>query len=218
MKTTLYSAIVFTTAIFSSIATSQAATFDTPITFSQAGTVTLTLDQSIGGYDHLLYLGPPQSFITFPNDPPPIMALTETGNPSPAVLGFTPANIGDTVSLGSFSANEELIFLLVNVGSERFGTPGEVPGIGEVSAIWSGSASPGNLGSPFTLIEEVDPFTRIVHFEDLFPTSDQTAFLDGHDVRFTLTLTPVPLPAAAWLFGSGIAGLAAWARRRSHTA
>jgi hypothetical protein len=33
-------------------------------------------------------------------------------------------------------------------------------------------------------------------------------------VQFTLTLTPVPVPAALWLFGSGVIGLAAVARRR----
>jgi hypothetical protein len=215
MIATIFSAIVVTTAIFGLVATGRAATFDAPITFNQAGTVTFTLDYSAGGYDHLLYLGP--TLITFPNNPPPIMTLTDTTSPSPTVLGFTPANIGDTVSLGSFSANEEVIFRLVNVGSERFGTPGEVPGVGEISEIFSGSLSHANLGSPFTMIEEVDEFARIVYFEDLIPTSDQTAFLDGHDVRFTLTLTPVPVPAAAWLFGSSMIGLIGMAQRRIRT-
>jgi hypothetical protein len=32
--------------------------------------------------------------------------------------------------------------------------------------------------------------------------------------RMDAAPAPVPLPAAAWLFGSGVAGLAAWARRR----
>lgn len=43
-------------------------------------------------------------------------------------------------------------------------------------------------------------------------------FLDygRHGYSATLSTTsPVPLPAAAWLFGSGVAGLAAWARRRT---
>jgi hypothetical protein len=186
----------------------EAATFDAPIQFAQAGAVDLTLDFSSGGYDHLLYLGP--SFPTLPPVPTPLMALTDTGNPSPNVLGFTPANLGDTISLGSFGANQELLFRLVNVESSRLGTPGTLAG-----SIYSGSLSSSNPGPFFTLIEEPDPFTRIVHFEDLFPPSsaDETAFLNGRDVQFTLTLTPVPVPAALWLFGSGVIGLAAVARR-----
>jgi len=45
----------------------------------------------------------------------------------------------------------------------------------------------------------------------------------GFDLSVTTPLSsydgmaPVPLPAAAWLFGSGLLGLAAWARRRKHT-
>lgn len=47
-------------------------------------------------------------------------------------------------------------------------------------------------------------------FPDLTdPGTDGAAYLGGN-----FQLTPVPLPAAAWLFGSGLAGLAAWARRR----
>lgn len=34
---------------------------------------------------------------------------------------------------------------------------------------------------------------------------------------YQATLSTVPLPAAVWLFGSGVAGLAAWARRRTST-
>lgn len=39
--------------------------------------------------------------------------------------------------------------------------------------------------------------------------TDGAAFLGGN-----FQLTPVPLPAAAWLFGSGLAGIGALARRR----
>jgi hypothetical protein len=42
------------------------------------------------------------------------------------------------------------------------------------------------------------------------PGTDGAAFLGSN-----FQLTPVPLPAAAWLFVSGVAGLAAWARRRA---
>ncbi|TKB95053.1 MAG: VPLPA-CTERM sorting domain-containing protein [Nitrospira sp.] len=42
------------------------------------------------------------------------------------------------------------------------------------------------------------------------PGTDGAAFLGGN-----FQLTPVPLPAAVWLFGSGVAGLVGLARRRS---
>jgi hypothetical protein len=42
------------------------------------------------------------------------------------------------------------------------------------------------------------------------PGTDGAAFLGSN-----FQLTPVPLPAAAWLFVCGVAGLAAWARRRA---
>lgn len=130
MKTTILSTIVVATALFSSVATSHALTFDLPITFPQAGTVTLTLDHSSGGFDHLLFLG---------LSPTPIMALTDLGDPSSNILGFTPATIGDTVPLGSFNAGEELIFWLVNVESHRLGTPGTIAG-----GVFSGSGIIGN--------------------------------------------------------------------------
>jgi hypothetical protein len=41
------------------------------------------------------------------------------------------------------------------------------------------------------------------------PGSDGAAFLGSN-----FQLTPAPLPAAAWPFGSGVVGLSAWARRR----
>lgn len=44
------------------------------------------------------------------------------------------------------------------------------------------------------------------------PTDGTTGF-HGYQA----TLSTVPLPAAVWLFGSGVAGLAAWARRRTST-
>jgi hypothetical protein len=44
------------------------------------------------------------------------------------------------------------------------------------------------------------------------PGVEGSAFLGAN-----FQLTPVPLPTAAWLFASGMAGLAAWRRRRSGT-
>lgn len=54
------------------------------------------------------------------------------------------------------------------------------------------------VGSGFGFPDQTDPGT------------DGAAFLGGN-----FQLTAVPLPAAAWLFGSGVIGLAGLARRRS---
>jgi hypothetical protein len=45
------------------------------------------------------------------------------------------------------------------------------------------------------------------------PPDGSTGF---HGYQATLTTSPVPLPTAAWLFGSGVAGLIRLARRRAH--
>ncbi|NOS83215.1 MAG: VPLPA-CTERM sorting domain-containing protein [Nitrospira sp.] len=44
-------------------------------------------------------------------------------------------------------------------------------------------------------------------------TNSQLGITDGH--AFLLAPTPVPVPAAVWLFGSGLAGLVGLARRRT---
>ncbi len=54
-----------------------------------------------------------------------------------------------------------------------------------------------SFGSGFGFPDQTDPGT------------DGAAFLGGN-----VQLTPVPLPAAAWLFGSGLVGLAGLARRQ----
>ncbi|MDN5942744.1 MAG: VPLPA-CTERM sorting domain-containing protein [Nitrospira sp.] len=73
-----------------------------------------------------------------------------------------------------------------------------------------------------TLVDRTDPltdwagpvgFNALAFFDgELTPetTISNRAVVDN----ISFVPTPVPLPAAAWLFGSGVAGLAAWARRR----
>jgi hypothetical protein len=48
-----------------------------------------------------------------------------------------------------------------------------------------------------------------------FPFSDTVPFQQGfHDFAATLTTSPVPVPAAVYLFGTGLIGLVGLARRR----
>jgi hypothetical protein len=46
------------------------------------------------------------------------------------------------------------------------------------------------------------------------PYAPNTSYNATHNMLFTLEATPVPVPAAAWLMGSGLVGLTAVARRR----
>ena len=175
--------------------------FNDPISFSQSGTVTLTLNESTGGFDHILelasVLGPVGA---------PVMALTDSFAPSADVLGFTPATVSDSVVLGNFSAGEEIIFRLTNVGSTRFGDLGVID-----SQIFSGSASSNNPAPDnfFTYVIFNTPTEIYVFFEDVFgtPASDPdpvNTFLSDDDVAFTLSLV-VPEPATLGLLMSGIA-------------
>lgn len=191
------------------------ASFLEPINFSSAGEVTLTLDESVGGFDHILELSSVIGDIGLPN-----IALTDVSDPSASVLGYAPANIGETFSLGSFAAGEELIFRLTNVESARLGTPGTLGD--QVFTGSSGSLNP-DPAAYYVYWTNPDPNTIKVYLEDLFPISASSPdpvneFLTGggYDVAFTLTLSPVtvPLPAPVWLFGSALIGLIGIGRRK----
>jgi hypothetical protein len=195
-----------------SMATQQArAGLNDPISFSQAGTVTISLDESSGGLDHILEL----TDVTGPVGIP-LLALTDVVAPSADVLGYAPASIGATVPVGSFAAGGEIVFRLTNVESERLGTPGV---IGE--QIFSGSASSLNPSPDdfYTYVDFVDATTIKVYFEDLFavPSTDPdpvNAFLTGgYDVAFTLSLTPIPEPTSIVLASLGVLALVRRCRR-----
>jgi hypothetical protein len=187
--------------IFSLLSNHVQAGLNDPISFSQAGTVTLTLNQSTGGFDHILELAAATGPVGTP-----VMALTDSFAPSADVLGYTPANLTDAVTLGDFAAGEEIVFRLTNVGSSRLGDPGVVD-----SQVFSGSASVNNPAPTdyYTYVNFVDPTTIYVFFEDVFPTSSNdpdpvTTFFDrGSDVAFTLSLV-VPEPATLALLASGL--------------
>jgi len=192
-----------------------------PISFSQPGFVTLTLDFSSGGYDHILELADVAGDVGTP-----LLALTAIGDPdaSPEVLGNPVAALGDSVGLGHFAANSELIFRLTSVGSLRLGTPGAI-----TVQTFTGSKSDLNPKSDldadpdwFSYVEIVDATTIKVYLEDLFgigidEQNPVELLREGHDVAFILTLapTPVPLPATLPLMLTATCAVAWRARRRA---
>ncbi|CAD5373222.1 exported hypothetical protein [Rubrivivax sp. A210] len=185
--------------------------FNEPIVFWDPGLVTLTLESSSGGFDHVLELAD----ATGPVGPVPLLALTDLvgGQPSASVLGWLPAAVGATVALGNAVIGQEIVLRLTNIGSARFGDVGVVD-----SQVFTGSASILNPvpGSYYTSVEWISPTQVRVQMEDLFPVDPGTnpAALDTPDLQFVLTLSPVPEPRSWALMLGGLAALGSLARRR----
>ena len=108
--------------------------------------------------------------------------------------------IGSTVNLGSFSAGTVLDFSIFvhNTGNTFYSGPAALNPDGKAHA---------------RVQNEWAPNTTLVSFEDL----DHGVF-DYNDLSFsfnnTVAATPdVPIPAAAWLFASGLVGLTIMRRK-----
>jgi hypothetical protein len=185
--------------------------FNEPIIFWDPGMVTLTLESSSGGFDHVLELADTVGAIGVA----PLLALTDlvSGPASAAVLGWLPAGIGSTVNLGSAVVGQEIVFRLTNIGSVRLGDVGALD-----SQVFTGSASVLNPvpGGYYTSVEWISPTQVRVQMEDLFPVDPASgpAALDAPDVQFLLTLSPVPEPGSWALMLGGLAAVAGLARRR----
>ncbi len=85
-----------------------------------------------------------------------------------------------------------------------------------------GSSSPGELATSFFGDNgAVDPRVTLIEARYspewtgfAFPELTDSNSVGGALLGANLRITPVPLPAGLWLFGGGLAGLAAWARRK----
>ncbi|MCP9440035.1 MAG: VPLPA-CTERM sorting domain-containing protein [Nitrospira sp.] len=64
-----------------------------------------------------------------------------------------------------------------------------------------------------TYPDSINP-SEILPFEHFFTIAEIACSSGDTSCAFTPTVTPVPLPAAGWLFGAGLVGLAQVARRR----
>jgi hypothetical protein len=126
----------------------------------------------------------------------------EVGTP---VLSNQTSLYGDSVSFGNVNAGDKLVFRLnaSNTGSQWFSDASlNMDGKNHVY-----SSSYGG--------DEIIPAGVFISFEDV---DAKTSDFDYNDASFVVTNTSVgavPVPAAAWLFGSGLLGLAGVARRRS---
>lgn len=188
-------------------APSARAALDEPLVFDQAGWVTLTLDVSSGGFDHLLDLVPMPGTADHP-----LMVLTDSADPSADVLGWVPAMVGDSVLLGPVAAGQEIVLRITNVESARLGTPGTIGG-----QVFTGSAAGFNADPSlaYSFVETLSPTQKVVRIEDLFGVDPGTGTLDDWDLQFTLTLAPVPEPGVGLMMLAGLACMVFARRRRA---
>lgn len=136
------------------------------------------------------------------------MSLTVTGGTALVSDGFTLANYGTNVSV----VND---YPLNNVPRDEFSVYNDVARL----SLFDWTAGFIDSNSLPTSLPGIDYFTCIIcepgtnkystfYIKDLSATQSQV---------YTLTsLTSVPVPASAWLFGSGLFGLISIARRKHH--
>lgn len=120
------------------------------------------------------------------------------------VSGATTNSISTTIDLGSLSITnfQERLFNYSGNPSPTLGLP-----TGGVTDAWT---SP--FGSSGTVA--VLPTTVLAPGTYVLQMRGTVTGAGGGSYAGTLNIAPVPLPAAAWLFGSGLLGLGALVRRR----
>ena len=109
---------------------------------------------------------------------------------------------GQSLSFGTVNAGDSLVFkaYVLTTNKTYFSTPSMNPD--GLNHIYSHSYAGDSLV----------PAGTYVAFEDLFNGGD----LNYHDLNFVFTnvSSATPIPAALWLFGTGIAGLVSASKRR----
>lgn len=230
--TTIFSALVITTALLSSVATSQAASFGTLEWVNRTGTV---FDTETIPVEFRLTLDPNSvPLIIGPRgEGPPISGLEQEDFDSLAAEfpGYTitlayvthgfgcGGTFGNCTSPPPYRFNFSPLFPSYDADFQP-GTPVILPH-GEFIP----DPIPAPLGTYFhyrsTIYlnvagiypDSVNPEEMLTFFRS-FTVAEVACNNGDTSCAFTRTVTPVPLPAAAWLFSAGLVGLATVARRR----
>lgn len=125
--------------------------------------------------------------------------ITATGIFDDSVLDI---NGDGTISFGSGSGNTMTII----VGTETYTASDDID--------FAGGGDPNITLSSFTTLDDFDFLASDYSFNSNFTSFDDFGNMFG-DWRTTITTQVVPVPAAVWLFGSGLIGLAGIARRKA---
>lgn len=128
--------------------------------------------------------------------------ITATGTFDDSVL----TSGSGTIDFSSGSGNT----MTINVGTETFTASNDIGyGTSGGPTITLGSFSL----SDFNFLASLGTNGAVADFSSSFTSFDDFANLFG-DWQTSVSITPVPVPAAVWLFGSGLLGLVGVARRK----
>jgi len=128
-----------------------------------------------------------------------------------SLLGVTQA-VADAAALAAGLAPGSISAYDMTVGANQIGA----------TMLWDFGP---NKDSPIITLWDIDDSTP--GMRKLIPldidgdgiVGAKSVYIDtGHSYVFNITTTAVPVPAAAWLFGSGLLGLVGVARRRNKAA
>jgi hypothetical protein len=192
-------------AVFSVNASAATTTYGTPLIVQTTGTV---MAQFVGGasagFTNHLYLDSPTNALG-------------------VIFNNHTSTLGDTVNLGSFTAGTELIFRnhVADTDTNFFTGPASRNPDNVIHAGIIEGLTDADMDA-YEFLNGLPNGTllrggTLVGFEDTLGGGD----LDYNDLSYLFTnvgTAPVPVPAAMWLFGSGLMGLIGTAARRNKKA